>query len=108
MSPGSRTESAARESQTKERLSKRYKEARAHLDRFKLPKERPQGADSHRPGEDFRKALKALALTKQGELVIEGLLHASGVWLNRPLEGQSMDNFLGRRDIGLLILKGLK
>lgn len=56
----------------------------------------------------FQDAVLQVMETEEGRLVMETLVAASQVWAERPAEGQSLDNFMGRRDMGLFLLKHMR
>jgi len=46
-----------------------------------------------------------VAGTEDGFYVLSTLISSCGVWEDAPAEGQSLENFMARRAVGLFILK---
>ena len=71
------------------------------------PKEADQKVELSRK-EEFSKAMKIIASTPHGKLVLDTIIEATQVWAHRPEKNQDMEHFMGRRSIGIFILENLR
>ena len=76
---------------------------------FRAPEAVARAAERGEHEKDrFCRNLRAIAQTPSGDHVLRVIMGASGVWAEKAASGQSMEHFMGRRSLGLFILKHLE